>query len=147
MVASFRPPPGIDHFLGLSSQIDINTDQASLPDWWKHGSGQCRTTNGMTVNFDFTSGPFTCADFFSGQAAGGFAYDVGFGSPDRARLRIQCAIPFGTETAVDPSTEYYAYKVNILRAKTTGTGSCAGCQTAACIVLNEIPLFQPPTAA
>src|SRR5262245_30389898 len=68
MVASFIPPPGINNFVGLSSQIDVNTDQPSLPDWWKHGSTQCRSTSGLVVNFDFTSGPFSCADFFAGQA-------------------------------------------------------------------------------
>ena len=144
MVASFLPPPAIDHFVGLSSQIDINTDQASLPDWWKHGTGQCRSTSGLVVNFDFPTGPFSCADFFLGQAAGGFAYDVGYGSPARARLRIQCAVPFEQNGPVTAGTEYYAYKVSLLRAKTTGTGSCAGCNASACIVLNEIQLFQPP---
>ena len=147
MFASYIPPPNINELVGMSSQIDIKTDQAVLPDWWAHGTGFCRGTTGMSVSFDFTSGPFSCTDFWAGQAAGGFAYDVGFGSPDRARMRIQCAIPFGTQAPVDPSTEYYAYKVTITRAKATGTGSCAGCSNPACIVLNEIQLFQPPTDA
>lgn len=143
MIGSFDPPPGVVEMGGLSAQIDITTDQANLPDWWKHGTGQCRGTTGLSVSFDFTSGPFTCFDVFGGQAAGGTAYDVGFGSPSRARFRIQAAIPAGTEAAVDPGTEYYAFKANLLRAKTTGTGNCAGCSNSACIVLNEIQLFQP----
>jgi len=142
-IASYVPPAGVDQFLGLSAQIDITTDQPNLPDWWKHGTGQCRGTTGLTVSFDFTSGPFTCADVFGGQAAGGFAYDVGFGSPARARFRIQAAIPADTAVPIDPSTEYYAFKANFARGKTTGTGSCAGCTNSACIVLNEIQLFQP----
>ena len=141
--ASFIAPAAVNEFLGLSSQIDIFTDQANLPDWWKHGTTQCRGTGGLAVSFDFTGGPSTCTDFYHGVAAGGFAYDVGFGNPARARLRIQAAVPVENKGPVPPPTEFYAYKVNLLLAKTTGTGSCLGCTNSACIVLNDIQLFQP----
>ncbi len=147
MVASFVPPAGVDQFLGLNSQIDISSSTASLPDWWAHGTGQCRGTSGMTVSFDFTSGPFTCVDFFGGAAAGGFAYDNAFGGPNRARLRVTCAVPIDNRGPVDASTEYYAYKVNLQRSKSATPGNCAGCSTPMCIVLNEIQLFQPPDQA
>jgi len=146
MYASFLPPAGVDNILGISSQIDITTTDPSLPAWWQHGTSACRSTAGMSVSFDFTSGPFTCVDFYAGQAAGGFAYDIGYGSPNRARLRVQCAVPIDNRGPVDPSSEYYAYKVNLQRSKSAGTGSCAGCTTPACIVLNSIQLFQPPDA-
>jgi len=145
MVGSFvAPAGGLPEFLGISAQIDIKTSDAALPEWWKHGTGFCRGTTGLAVNFDFTSGPFTCTDFYVGSAAGGFAYDNGFGTADRARFRIQAAVPFDNRGPIDDTTEYYAYKANILRAKTTGVGSCAGCSTPACIVFNELQLFQPP---
>jgi hypothetical protein len=134
----------VTEFLGLSAQIDITTTTSTLPDWWGHGAAYCRGTTGLAVSFDFTTGPFACADFFTGQAAGGFAYDVGFASPGRARLRIQAAVPFDQRGPVDPPIEYYAFKVNLLRSRSAGTGSCAGCDLPACIVLNEIQLFQPP---
>ena len=143
-VSSYWPPAGIDSLVGISSQMDITTDSATLPDWWKHGTGQCRTTAGLSVAFDFTSGPFSCVDFWQGQAAGGFAYDIGFGSPNRARLRVQCAVPFENKAAVHAGTEYYCYKVNLLRAKSFGTGACVGGHVPACLVLNNIQLFQPP---
>ncbi len=143
MIASFIPPPNVPAFLGVSAQIDIRSDTPALPDWWRHGTGQCRSTTALSTSFDFTAGPFTCTDFYAGQAAGGFAYDVGFGSANRARLRIQAAIPFDNAGPVDPETEYYAFKANLLRSKTTGTGSCTGCSEPMCIVLNEIQLFQP----
>lgn len=142
-VASFDPPAGIVEFLGIAAQIDIVTDQANLPDWWKHGTGQCRSTTGLSINFDFTSGPFSCTDVFGGAAAGGFAYDVGFGTPARARLRVQAAIPVDNRVPVDAGTEYYVLKANLLRAKTTGVGNCVGCANSACVVLNSIQLFQP----
>ena len=43
--------------------------------------------------------------------------------------------------------EYYAYKVNLQRSKSSGTGSCAGCLEPMCIVLNGCQLFQNPAAA
>ena len=49
------------NFLGISSQIDITSSTATLPDWWKHGTTQCRSTSGMSVSFDFTSGPLLSA--------------------------------------------------------------------------------------
>jgi hypothetical protein len=143
LVASFIPPAGVPEFLGISSQIDITTSTPSLPLWWQHGTAFCRSTSGLAVNFDFTSGPFNCVDFYVGSAAGGFAYDVGFGTPNRARLRVQAAVPFDNKGPVDDTMEYYAYKVNLLRAKSTSTGSCVGCLEQACIVLNDMQLFQP----
>ena len=143
MVASFLPPAGVNRMGGMSAQVDITSNTASLPDWWKHGTGQCRSTSGLSISFDFTGGPFTCADYWAGQAAGGFAYDIGFGSPNRARLRVQAAIAAGTEGPVAPGTEYYAFKANVQRAKSTGTGLCAGCSEPMCIVLNSVQLFQP----
>lgn len=151
LIGSFVPPAGIDQFLGLSGQIDITVGTnplTPLPAWWQHGGAGCRGTTGLSTSFDFTGGPFSCADFFGGQAAGGFAYDIGFGTQlNRARLRITCAVPFDNRGPVDPATEYYAVKVNLLHAKTVGappTGCNTGCSDPACIVLNEIQLFQPP---
>ncbi len=144
-VASFLPPAGIVEFLGISADINIQFPGTStVPDWWKHGTGQCRGTTGLATNFDFTAGPFNCLDFYFGQAAGGFAYDIGYGAPNRARLRVQCAVPFENRGPVETDYEWYAFKVNLLRSKSTGAGSCAGCDVQACLVLNFIQLFQPP---
>jgi len=147
LVGSFVPPSGMNEFLGLAAQIDICTTTPTFIDWWAHGTGRCRGPGALSTSFDFTSGPFSCVDFFAGQAAGGYAYDVSFGSADRARLRIQCAIQVDSRGLVDPSNEYYAFRVNINRTKSTGAGSCAGCSIPACITLTSIQLFQPLEAA
>ena len=146
LYGSFVPPPDIDQFVGIAAQVDICTMTSSFVDWWAHGTGYCRGTNALFTSFDFTAGPFNCADPYLGQAAGGFAYDVSFGDVDRARMRIQCAVPFDQRAPVDPNTEYYAFQVRISRSQSTGDGSCAGCSTPACIILNDIQLFQPPEA-
>jgi hypothetical protein len=145
-IASFYPPSGIAEFLGIASRIDIFTNQGTLPDWWRHGAGQCRGTSGLNVGFDFTLASTVCQDFYQGAAVGGFAYAIGTGGPSRARLTVQAAVPFDSRGPVDPDIEYYAYKVNLQRSKSSGTGSCAGCFNPTCIILVDIQLYQPPAA-
>ena len=144
LIASFIPPAGVDEFLGMSAQIDVTTPTATLPDWWKHGTIECRSTNGMSTNFDFQSLPVSCTDFYQGQAVGGSLYTVGYGAPNRGRLQVQAAVPFDNRGPVDAGTEYAAVRVNIQRTRSSGAGSCSGCTVPACIVLNSIQLFQPP---
>ena len=57
LVASFEPPSGIDAMVGLSA--DMRIASTALPDWWKHGKGECRGTQGLTANSDFRAGPST----------------------------------------------------------------------------------------
>ena len=142
MVASFTSPAPMPEFLGLSAQIDLTTNTPALPDWWKHGTGLCRGSAAMSVNFDFTAN-VNCTDVFVGQAVGGYLYEGGFSVPNRARLLVQCAIPLGTQGPIDDVSEYYGFRANITRTKSTGTGSCPGCPDPVCVVLNEIQLIQP----
>jgi len=142
LVASFGPPSGIEAYLGLSAMLTIGNPSGSLPDWWKHGTAACRGGTALSSSFDFLGGPFSCQDVFLGQAAGGLFYQIG-PLPSNARLLVQAAIPLGTEGPLGPGVEYYGFKINIFRSRTTGTGSCAGCDVPMCIQLNEIQLFQP----
>jgi hypothetical protein len=142
-IASFVPPTSLPEYLGFNSQIDLRSQTPTLPEWWKHGSSFCRGTTGLAVSFDFTAGPFTCFDIFAGQAAGGFVYEYPFSS-DRGRVRVTAAVPFDNRGPVDEGVEYYAYKLNVLRSRSTGTGSCSGCDVPMCLVLDHIQLFQPP---
>ena len=52
---------------------------------------------------------------------------------------VTYAVPFDARSALDPATEYYAFKVFVTRAKTTGVGACPGCDVPVCIALEEIP--------
>jgi hypothetical protein len=154
IVASFIPPRGITAFQAMEAELHIRTSSPStdclhgpidpLPDWWKHGVGECRGKKGLKVSFDFTSGPSSCIDVFGGQAVGGFAYDVDFPYPGPARLRVAAGIAADHARSLSSSQEYYAFKVIISRAKSAVEGSCAGCQTAVCMRLNSIQLYQAP---
>jgi hypothetical protein len=63
--------------------------------------------------------------------------------PNRARIRVVFAVPTTLAFPVDATSQYYAFKVLIRNLKTTGSGSCAGCSTPACIVLDFIQLDPP----
>ncbi len=143
MVASFLPPAGVAEFVGLSATLMIESESEILPSWWQHGLGYCRGTTRLSTAFDFRSGPYSCRDPFLGLGAGGYDYESHWDRPNLARLRIQCAVPYEMRGAVEPSDEYFAFKVHILRSKTTGDGACSGCDEPVSISLSEIQLFQP----
>jgi len=141
MVASVVAPQALDQLNGEESVMTLQTNQATLSPWWQIATGGCRGTTAASVSFDFTGGPFTCTDPWSGGGAGGMNAQPGFDGPNRERIRTIGAIP--GSTAIDGTTEYYVFKITLLGAKTTGTGSCAGCDDGACIVLDMIRLTQP----
>jgi hypothetical protein len=142
LVASFIPPDSISQFVGLYAELEVQVADATLPNWWSHGTGLCRGTTGLSVSFDFTAGPFSCTDAFTGQAVGGFAYDIGYLLPNQARLRVQCAVPYDAPIALTSTAEYYAFKTNLLHGKTTGASSCSGCANPSALTLLSIQLFQ-----
>ena len=140
LFASAVAPVPMNQLVGQESEIILQTNTATLSPWWHLESGGCRGTTAVASGFDFTSGPFSCLDPWSGQAAGGMNYEPNYGAPNRARLRTVCAIP--GSTAITDSDEYYFFKVTLLGAKTVGNNSCAGCTDGVCIVLNSIKLVQ-----
>jgi len=141
LIGSFVPPTGINEFLGITAQVDV-TVGTQLPDWWKHGTGYCRGTTGLETSFDFST-DVGCLDFYLGQASGGTGYDVGYASPSRARLRIDADVPFANRGPLVAGEQYFAFKLNFLLDKTTGSGACTGCLNEACIVFNSLTLRQP----
>ncbi|MBI5170948.1 MAG: hypothetical protein HZA61_15770 [Candidatus Eisenbacteria bacterium] len=145
LVGSYIPPAGSSAITGEEIVIDLVSSSASLPAWWQFkNAGSCRQT-ALSTSADFTSGPFTCADYWTGLAAGGAtAYITPYAaSPNRARLLIIYATAIANAQPVDANLEYYAFKATMSGAKTVGAGACAGCADPVCLVLNEIKLTQP----
>ena len=144
IVGSFIPPEGITAFVGLQARVWALASSDSLPDWWKHGIGQCRSNTGLTATFDFTTGPFTCQDFFAGQALGTLSYTVGFSGPNTARLDVAAAVDLDHAGPLDPTLEYYAFQLRFLRSRTVGPDACAGCSIPVCVFIETMQLFQTP---
>jgi hypothetical protein len=161
MVGSFDPPVPLTQVVAIEAVVDLISQSLTLPDWWKVKNppgklGFCRN-GALTGNADFTGGPFTCVDLFAGGASGGIGAMLypfpanpnlttgSFADSLRwARINMVYAIPQpGPTLAVDPGIQYYAFKLSVSNAKSTGVGSCAGCAEPVCIVLNQIRLSQP----
>jgi hypothetical protein len=139
LVLSASPPPGLDRVVGIEAAIDAVTAGATLSPWWTLDG--CRS-NALVFNFDFTAleNPL-CNDFWAGQATGGGGISPLHFAPNRFRIRLAAATAY--ETPMAAGVEHYLAKVNILRAKSTGAGNCAGCEDGACLVLSTVLLSQP----
>jgi hypothetical protein len=144
MVGSFVAPAGVMKMSANEVVIDLKSSAPTFPAWWSFSTGLCRTGS-LNGNFDFTSGPFTCYDYWQGGAIGTITM---FSPPSGTTARIKgvFAIPAGDPriTAVPEGLHVYSFKANINHAKTVGPGSCGGCSAEMCIVLNWITLNQPP---
>ena len=143
-VASYVAPAGVNEFLSVESELEIQSDSATLPDWWKYkNAGTCRIA-ALTSSADFTAGPFNCADFWAGGATGSIAsYIVGYNGPNRAYCKLVWAVGASARGPLTADVEYYAYKLSWNNSKSIGLGSCAGCLTGVCVNLRNIKLVQP----
>ena len=145
LVGTYIPPAGLNTVNGNQIVLDLQTDQTALSPWWTMGSNGCTgRTLTPSADFNFASGPFSCVDYWAGQASGGINYILGQGGPNRARMSLICAIQENLAGPQDASTEYYSFKVTITNARTVGSPSCAGCTDKVCIVLNSILITQNP---
>ena len=142
-IGSFVPPAGVDSLLGMSAEIRVAG--TSLPDWWKHGNGQCRGTTALIPSFEFTPG--ACSVLWPGSVVGGSLYTIAPYGPNTAKITVQCAIPFNEAAPVSAAQEYYAFKLRLLSSDTMESGSCAGCSTPVSLQLQNIQLFQPLSSA
>lgn len=146
MVGSFVPPAHIDSVCGSDVVVDLQSAGPTLPLWWNMQTGGCRAGS-LSRSFDFTGGPFSCADHWSGNVAlSSGSYNLT--GPNTARVLMSGAVASAncdgpSDTGVDAGNEYYGFRMTINRAKTVGTGNCADCQVPVCLVLNEIKLYSP----
>ena len=148
-VVSFTAPDSISLFTSTETVLDLISQTATLPDWWKlrnqtGQTGQCRN-GALSVSADFLSGYTGCTDPYMGAGAGGItSYLVGQNGPATARLRVTFSIPTANQIPLNPGEEYYAMRSTITYVKTVaGTGSCTGCNVPVCMVLNGVKVIQP----
>ena len=144
MVASFIAGQDMNQLVGIAGVIDLCSMTPVLPAWWQMANvGTCRP-NALSADFNFTSGPSNCLDYWQGQAVGGMSYTMGAAwGFNGARIRVVAAIPSNQVAPLDGASEYYAYRINIRNDATTGAGACGGCGESVCIILNSLQLAQP----
>lgn len=141
------PAAGVNGVTGIEVVVDLATASPTLPAWWQlFNVGACRQT-ALSINAIINPLDVVCQDYWAGQATPGIAaYQVGLYGPNTARIKAAVAIPAGTQSAVAGNTEYFAFNLGLSHAKTVGTGACAGCNIAACLVLNTIKVATPVAA-
>ena len=138
LVGSFEIGADILQASGNEVVVDI-ASAGPLPAWWGFkNAGTCRQ-NSLSMNFSLPGTAVNCADWASGQAAGGIgAYNIGLGGPNAARIVAAIAVPASALADLFAGQEYFSYNIVINNAKTVGTGLCAGCTTPVCIVFNSL---------
>jgi hypothetical protein len=154
VVASFHPPVSPKAVIGLEGLIRWTSDQPNLVPWWQYGNewidsvttgpAGCRA-NDMAARFDasqLNAGSPICFDYFGplSPVGGSLTY---YGLPNSAsgQARVQVAVPFDQATALDPTTETYAFWLAIDKLKTIGSGSCSGCSTPMVLFLDYLTVF------
>jgi hypothetical protein len=122
---------------GIELIVDIATAGTALPAWW---TTACRT-GFVTANPTISTAAVNCFDWASGAAAGGLAsYNQGnLYGPTSSRVLMGFAVPAPGQL-VPAANEMFAFNLVISNAKTTGTGSCAGCLTAACLNFSNLKM-------
>lgn len=136
---------------GIEATVEISASADSLPAWWQlFNVGACRRTS-LAASFDFSSDPATaCTDMWQGTGIGGIGSyhtywttpQVPSGVANQARIRFGAAVPIDSPLQLTAGVEYYAFKLMVNNAKTTGSGSCSGCSTPVCILLSELNVVQ-----
>lgn len=141
LIGSFLAPSCVTGMTANEVVIDLETTGLNLPPWWGMRTGGCRA-GALSLNLDFTAGPFTCYDYWQGAAIGGISEDAPVGN--RARIKSVMALPSGDPhiQPVQQGTEVYSFKVRISNSKTTGLGACAGCGNGVCLVLQSLKINQ-----
>jgi hypothetical protein len=141
---SFIPSNAMTDFVAVEIVLDLQTEAASVPAWWDFNPSptQCHGSS-LAMTFDFTSfanGSGACTDPFGAPATGSLAnYEPAFnGAANRARVIGVAAIDASNPQVLAAGTEYYGFRLALKKDKSTGAGSCAGCDTPVAIVLNSL---------
>lgn len=122
----------------------VQVQPAVLPPWWLVQTSGCRAGAAFV---DFAPGNMdgACPDIW-----GGIPPDVivtvqnGVGAPSRLRVLGSALIPDGavTDVEADANTELNVCRLVLTHAKSAGTGSCPGCNVAACFAIGYVELME-----
>ena len=144
-VLSFHSPGELTHFVGIQAVLDIQTADPSLPNFWKLGTSECRDgAFGFPVPLLNVGNATNCLNpWAGGQLGGGYQYATGFGG-NAARARVLFAFARDTETSLSPGQQYIAamFTLDMIKDVDFGQGVCTGCSVPACLVLNQVELYQ-----
>ncbi len=130
-------------FIGSRGVLKVQTkDTGAINDWWR--ADTCRPT-GFVLAADATMGG-SCPTLWDTHPGAGANLSAVYGAVNDPLNRITFYLGqvLGSADAYDLTgdgvTELSVFRLSVMNAKTVGSPSCAGCATAACLVLTEIDL-------
>jgi hypothetical protein len=134
MTCSFKPIETKATFIASDLYMEGMTEAAVVPDWWKLGSGECRS-NLITLSSDGSvlGGP-DCLDVWQGLGGGG----IGLYSSEDNRMHVNAVWAVADAVEAPAETEIFAAQFRVATGKTLGTTACAGCAVPALWSLNYI---------
>ena len=155
MVGLFQLASPMETVIGEEIVLDLATASPSLPPWWQlKNTGFCRQLS-LSATFIPDPADVGCPDWSAGLSVGGIggyctafnAMPGGCGIPSQpantARIKLIAAVAGANAQDLLGGQNYFAFSLSINHAKTIGTGSCDGCATPVCIVLNSIMVAAP----
>jgi hypothetical protein len=141
IVTSFTSHIDLPQFVGMTANIRVISSDPTLPNWWRMGAGECRSNGWGAVSSPANLGLVECADpWGTGSFIGGVTHISGDGGANQARVVADLATDVPQQLSA--GVEYYGEAITLTVLRTTGTGSCTGCLSGACLVLESIELFQ-----
>lgn len=149
LYCAFSMPQSADKVVAVEIVVDIQHSAALLPDWWRFDSGGCREGTNLVAAADFP-GRTACLDMWQGAVTPAIAMVQGYipteprGAASTARIKVAASVLPADAVTVDGTNSYYAARIIITHAKSTGNPTCAGCDEPACLVLNSILVGRLP---
>jgi len=118
----------------------------SLPDWWRLDPSGCRwdmSNPALAVAANFP-GKSACVNMWQGAATPAIAQLADYipgqpgGAASQARIKVTASVLPPDARSLDATSMYYAARIIIKNSHTLSAPACAGCDGAACLVLNSI---------
>lgn len=133
------PASELADVIALDIVLAVATEGSTLPAWWQmRNADTCRKT-AMSVSAVFPESMSQCVDYWQNQASAGSYYKPGTYGAATAQLLLGVFVSNLTRLGPQAgNTEYASFALSISNIKTVGGDACAGCDAAACIVLNGI---------
>ena len=147
LYVAFTMPQAADNVVAVEIVVDLQHASAVLPDWWDLEPNGCRwpmnELSSLTAAASFP-GRTACLNMWEGAVTPAIAGIAGYtpmqpgGAASQARIKVTASVNPSDARTVDGTSMYYAARITLKHDRTTGAGSCSGCEGSACLVLNSI---------
>jgi hypothetical protein len=146
LFVAFTMPQAANNVVAVEIVIDMQHSSLSLPDWWRLDPSGCRfdmNNPAISVAANFP-GKTACQNMWQGASTPAIAQLADYipgqpgGAASQARIKVTASVLPADARSLDGTSMYYAARIVLKNNRTVDTEVCAGCEGAACLVLNSI---------